>query len=641
MNSNCKNMFLPISKEEYGKNQIDFVVIASDAYVDHPTYGHAVIARLIESEGFTVGIIPQPIADNDYYALPTPTYAYMVSGGVVDSMVNNYTVAKRKRDEDVYSPPSKQGKRPDRQLTVYTRTLKRLFPEVPVIIGGIEASLRRFAHYDYWVDKIMPSLLEDSGADLLIYGMGENPIWDILSLVKKGVPINKIKDVRGTCVPYKKSEKENLIKKGGKLLPSLEEIKQDKINYCISFKEESRNTDALNAEPLIQEQENIIIYQNKPAFSLTVEQMDKVYALPYMRACHPSYLKEGGIKSIEEVKFSVVSHRGCYGSCAFCAINYHQGRRIQKRSDESILNEIKLLTEDKDFKGYIHDLSGPSANFREPACDKQVKCGVCKDRYCIGNKPCPNLKVDHSGFLSLLEKARKIEGVKKVFIRSGIRYDYIVYDKNSNVLEELVKHHISGQLKVAPEHMSDEVLKIMNKPSFSVYKQFAKKYENINEKLGKKQFLVPYLISSHPGCTINDAVNLTEYLKSINYMPEQVQDFYPTPSTRATCIYYTGIDPDTLKPVFVPKTPNEKRMQRALLQYRLPKNRELVKEAYLIAGLRKNENQLNANGNKKPINAKNNSKNKFESKNSNDFNSKGVYRKGLSNSNTFRKGKKR
>ncbi len=611
-------MFLPISKKYYNKDQIDFILISSDAYVDHPTYGHAVISRLIESEEFTIGIIPQPINDEDYFSLPKPSIAYLISSGVVDSMVNNYTVAKLKRKGDVYSPKSKDGKRPDRQVTVYSKTLKRLFPDVPVVIGGIEASLRRFTHYDYWIDSIMQSILIDSGADLLIYGMGENPWWDILALLKKGVPITKIKDVRGTMVKLPNSSKEELLKKGYKRLPSYSDILNDKKNYAISFKEESKNTDALNADVLFQEQKNgEIVLQNKPAFPLTVEQMDKIYSFPYMRTYHDIYIKEGGIKSIEEVKFSVVSHRGCFGSCAFCAINYHQGRRIQKRSDESILNEIELLTKDKDFKGYIHDLSGPSSNFREPACDKQLKCGVCKDRYCIGNKPCPNLKVDHTSFINLLRKARKIDKVKKVFIRSGLRYDYLTYDKNSDsILLELCNHHISGQLKVAPEHISDNVLKVMNKPSFKVYKDFANKYKEVNKKAGKNQFLVPYLISSHPGSTISDAVKLTEYLKSIGYMPEQVQDFYPTPSTRATCIYYTGIDPDNLNEVYVPKTASEKRMQRALLQYRLPKNRELVKKAYILANIKDNNVNINNKAKDKGVYLKN-----------------GVYRKGLSSKN--------
>ncbi|MBO6263477.1 MAG: YgiQ family radical SAM protein [Clostridia bacterium] len=586
-------MFLPVSWQETDC-ALDFVMISSDAYVDHPTFGHALIARLFESYGYKVGIIPQPITDDDYRALPVPMQAYIVVSGVVDSMVNNYTVAKNKRKFDVYSPPSKQGKRPDRQVIVYTRALKRLFPEVPVIIGGIEASLRRFAHYDYWADKVMKSVLVDSGADLLIYGMGEKPVEDICSRLDRKIPLKKMRDIRGTCVLTDEEGALRAVEKGGVMLPDFSEVSTDKASYARAFKEQSRNTDALNADVLIQGQgDGIFVIQNKPAFPLTEEEMDRVFALPYERTWHPMYDKDGGIKAIEEVKFSVVSHRGCYGSCSFCAINYHQGRRVQKRSDKSILGEIEALTKEPDFKGYINDLSGPSANFREPACEKQKKFGVCKDRYCIGFTPCKNLKVDHTGFLSLLEKARGIKGVKKIFIRSGIRYDYILYDEKSPVLEVLCAHHISGQLKVAPEHMSDRVLKAMNKPSFEVYKKFAEKYRQINLKMGKKQFLVPYLISSHPECRVEDAVKLTEYLKSIHYMPEQVQDFYPTPSTRATCMYYTGIDPDTMKEVFVPKTPYEKKMQRALLQYRLPANAELVKRAYAECG-------LNAYPNKKP-----------------------------------------
>ncbi|MBO7377553.1 MAG: YgiQ family radical SAM protein, partial [Clostridia bacterium] len=500
-------------------------------------------------------------------------------------MVNNYTVAKRKRTDDVYSPKSKQGKRPDRQLIVYTKNLKRLFPGSPVIIGGIEASLRRFAHYDYWADKVLPSILTDSGADLLIYGMGERPIKEIMSLVARGVPVEKIKDVRGTCVLRHFSEVDKLLERGAAMMPSFVECKTDKLSYAKAFRQQSRNTDAMNAAVLIQMQdEEWAVVQNQPAFPLSEEEMDAVYALPFERTYHPMYEAEGGIKSIEEVKFSVTSHRGCFGSCSYCAINFHQGRIVQKRSDESILSEIELLTRDKDFKGYVHDLSGPSANFREPACEKQKKYGACKDKYCIGYTPCKNLKVDHSGFIELLRKARKIPKVKKVFIRSGIRFDYIEYDKDKTVLEELITHHVSGQLKVAPEHCSEKVLKRMNKPSFSVYKKFAESYRVANERLGKKQYIVPYLISSHPDCGVKEAVELTEYLKSIHYMPEQVQDFYPTPSTRSTCMFYTGIDPDTMESVYVPRSPEEKRMQRALLQYRKPENRALVEKAYKIAG---------------------------------------------------------
>ena len=583
-------MFLPVKREELNNPyEVDFVLISSDAYVDHSTFGHAIIGRIVESFGFSVGIIPQPLTDEEYLTFPEPKYGFLVSGGVVDSMVNNYTVALRKRTDDVYSPPSKQGKRPDRQLSVYCKNIKRLFPESPIVIGGIEASLRRFAHYDYWSNSVMRSILYDTGADILIYGMGENPMKDILIAVEKGIPLKKIKNVRGTCVLGDFSEKEKRLQSGASLLPSYKECKENKIEYAKAFRRQSRNTDALNAAVLVQEQEeNSFVIQNLPAFPLTVEEMDKVYALPFMRTYHPMYEEEGGIKAIEEVKFSVTSHRGCFGSCSYCALNFHQGRRIQKRSDESILSEIEKITEDKDFKGYIHDLSGPTANFREPACEKQVKAGVCKDKYCIGYKPCANLKVDHTGFVELLRKARKIPKVKKVFIRSGIRFDYITYDKDKTVLEELVKHHISGQLKVAPEHCSDKVLRLMNKPNFSVYKNFAESYRVANQKLGKKQFLVPYLISSHPGCSLKEAVELTEYLKSIHYMPEQVQDFYPTPSTRSTCMFYTGIDPDTMEQVYVPRTPEEKRLQRALLQYRKIENRELVRKAYREVGLIEN-----------------------------------------------------
>ena len=579
-------MFIPVSREQLNNpNEVDFVLISSDAYVDHPTYGHAIIARLVQSLGFSIGIIPQPITDEEYTAFPTPKHGFLVSGGVVDSMVNNYTVAKRRRTDDVYSPVSKQGKRPDRQLIVYTKALKRLFPSSPVVIGGIEASLRRFAHYDYWSDTVMRSVLYDSGADMLIYGMGENPIKDVLALVARGVPLAKIKDVRGTLVLRRVEERARLIEKGGVEMPSYTECKTDKTLYAKAFRQQSRNTDALNAAVIFQQQDDEwLAVQNLPAFALTEKEMDEIYALPFERTYHPMYEKEGGIKSIEEVKFSVTSHRGCFGSCSYCALNYHQGRRVQKRSDESILKEIELLTADKDFKGYIHDLSGPSANFREPSCEKQLKYGVCKDKYCIGFKPCKNLRVDHSGFISLLEKARRIPKVKKVFIRSGIRFDYVMYDADKSVLDTLVKHHISGQLKVAPEHCSSKVLACMNKPDFSVYKSFAERYRLANERLGKKQYLVPYLISSHPQCNVKEAVELTEYLKSIHYMPEQVQDFYPTPSTRSTCMFYTGIDPDTMEKVYVPKSPEEKRMQRALLQYRKAENARLVEKAYRIAG---------------------------------------------------------
>lgn len=577
-------MFLPINKSELvDKYNVDFVLISSDAYVDHPTFGHAVIARMIEAQGFSIGIISQPVKDEDYLVFPEPKYGFLVSSGVVDSMVNNYTVAKKKRSDDEYSPYNKAGRRPDRALIVYTKNLKRLFPNSPVVIGGIEASLRRFAHYDYWSDKVMPSILIDSGADLLIYGMGEKPILDISEQIKKGIPLNKIKNVRGTAYIAKAEEIEKLVTKGAKPIESFQEVSTDKKKYAKAFRTQARNTDPMNADVIFQKQEkNKFLVQNLPQLPMTVEEMDATFALPYERTWHPSYDECGGIKALEEVKFSVTSHRGCFGSCAFCALNYHQGRRIQKRSAKSILDECEALTHDKEFKGYIHDIGGATANFRNPSCDIQEKCGVCKDRYCIGNKPCPNLKVDHTEYLDILRKAREIKGVKKVFIRSGVRFDYVMYDKSDEFLEELIKHHVSGQLKVAPEHTSNKVLRLMNKPSFEVYKNFTEKYYRINRKYNLNQYLVPYLISSHPGCSVKEAVELTEYLKSIGYMPKQVQDFYPTPSTRATCMFYTGIDPDTMEEVYVAKTYEEKKIQRALLQYRKPENKDLVESAYRL-----------------------------------------------------------
>jgi len=579
-------MFLPIKKEELSDiYNIDFVLISADAYVDHPTFGHAVIARLIESQGYTIGIIPQPVTDDDYKVFPEPKYGYMVSGGVVDSMVNNYTASKKRRSDDEYSPNNKAGRRPDRATTVYTKTLKRLFPSVPVIIGGIEASLRRFAHYDYWSDTVMPSILFDSGADLLIFGMGEKPILDLLEKVEKGIPLSKIKDVRGTCYLTDKKNALKLSSNGANFLPSYKEVLTNKREYAQAFKKQNRNNDPINSILLVQEQKNnLFLIQNLPQFPMTEKEMDFVFALPYERNYHPIYESCGGIKAIEEVKFSITSHRGCFGSCSFCAINYHQGRRVQKRSFDSIINECEILTKDKDFKGYIHDVGGATANFRNPSCKIQEKFGVCKDKYCIGTKPCKNLVVDHSEYLRLLQTIRKIPKIKKVFVRSGIRFDYLMYDKNPQFFNELVKYHISGQLKVAPEHSSEKVLEKMNKPSFELYKQFTSRFKEINERNNLKQFIVPYFISSHPGCGVKEAVELTEYLKSIGYMPMQVQDFYPTPSTRSTCMFYTGIDPDTMEEVYSPKSYEDKLIQRALLQYRKPEYRSLVEKGYIIAG---------------------------------------------------------
>ena len=577
--------FLPITKEEAG-GSLDFILITADAYVDHPSFGHAIISRLIEHEGFSVGIIAQPTSDEDYKRLGTPNIAFMVSGGVVDSMVNNYTVAKIRRTTDVYSEGGKFGKRPDRAVTVYTRALKRLFPTVPVAIGGIEASLRRFAHYDYWADKVMPSILVDSGADLLMYGMGERPLWDILTLVKKGVPFTAIREVRGTCYLSEYSDlsekTKELFKGKARFCPSFEEVSSDKEKYAKAFRLQRDNSDYVTGETLVQKHGDRYVVQNPPQRPLTTQEMDFVYSLPYMRTYHPVY-KEG-VPAIREVKFSIASVRGCFGECSYCALTYHQGRRVQNRSKESILREAELLKKDPEFKGYIHDVGGPTADFYGDACDKQQKCGVCKNKRCIGYEPCANLKVHHSEYLDILRSLRALPGIKKVFVRSGVRFDYMSYDPDPAFFRELVKYHVSGQLKVAPEHCSERVLKYMNKPSFGVYQAFRKRYEEINREIGKEQYLVPYFISSHPGSHLEDAIALAEYLHSIHSVPEQVQDFYPTPSTKSTCMYYTGLDPDDMTPVYVPKTREEKREQRALLQYGKPENYDLVYAALVKAG---------------------------------------------------------
>lgn len=577
--------FLPITKEEAG-GSLDFILVSADAYVDHPSFGHAILSRLIEREGFSVGILAQPQSDEDYLRFGAPNVAFLVSGGVVDSMVNNYTVAKIRRTTDVYSEGGEYGKRPDRAVTVYTRALKRLFPGIPVAIGGIEASLRRFAHYDYWSDSVMPSILESSGADLLMYGMGERPMLDILALVKKGVPFSRIKDVRGTAYLSDFSDlsdkTKEVFKTKAKFCPSYEEVLSDKVKYCKAFKMQSEQSDYVTGEMLVQKHGERYVVQNPPQRPLTTEEMDAVYALPYMRAYHPIYKK--GVPAIKEVKFSIASVRGCFGECSYCALTYHQGRRVQNRSKESILAEARLLTADPDFKGYIHDVGGPTADFYGDACDKQAKCGVCKNKRCIGYNPCANLKVHHGEYLDILRALRALPKVKKVFVRSGVRFDYIMYDADRTFFRELLEHHVSGQLKVAPEHCSEKVLSYMNKPSFDLYLRFKKEYEAINRDLGKEQYLVPYFISSHPGSTLRDAIDLAVYLHSIHSVPEQVQDFYPTPSTKSTCMYYTGLNPDDLTPVYVPKSREEKREQRALLQYGKPENYELVYAALVKAG---------------------------------------------------------
>ncbi len=579
--------FLPITKSEVGDRQVDIVYVIGEAYVDHPSFGHAIVSRLLQSLGIDVAIIPQPQNDSDFSRFGQPKYGFMVSSGVVDSMVNNYTVAKIKRTRDVYSEGGDVGKRPDRCVDVYCNALKRLYPDTPVVIGGIEASLRRFAHYDYWKDIVLPSILVSSKADLLIYGMGERPLKEIFDMVKKGVPLDKIKDVRGTCYL---SSYDNLSAKLKKAIeehsvvfsPSYEQVKADKLQYVQAFNAQYSNNDPYYGKTLLQKHGDKYLVQNPMQYPLSVKEMDEIYNLPYERIYHPSYTK--GVPAIEEVKYSLTSVRGCFGACNYCAIAFHQGRIVQKRSKENIVKEAESFVADKDFKGYIHDVGGPTANFRDPACEKQKTMGVCKDKSCIGYKPCPAMKVDHREYLDLLKTLRQIEGIKKVFIRSGIRFDYLMYDEDREFMYELIKHHISGQLKVAPEHISDATLQAMNKPPFEVYLKFKDKFDSINKKLGKKQYLVPYLISSHPGCTLKDAIRLAQYLKSIGYMPEQVQDFYPTPSTKSTCMYYTGINPDTMKPIYVAKTKKEKTYQRALMQYRKKSNYEIIVEALKEAG---------------------------------------------------------
>lgn len=578
--------FLPVSKREYSA-QPDFVLVSADAYVDHPSFGMAVISRLIESLGFSVCIVPQPVRDADYCVFGAPRVAFLVSGGVCDSMVDNYTVAKHRRTEDVYSEGGEAGRRPDRAVTVYTRALKRLFPSTPVLIGGIEASLRRFAHYDYWADAVYPSLLVDSGADLLMYGMGENTYKEMLRYVSKGVPITSLRSLRGTCYKSRYEDLPAAVREGianGEVVvcPSYEEVCSSKRSYCKAFISQSRNCDPYSAKIVVQKHGKQFVVQNLPAMPLSPAEMDAVYALPYMRTYHPMYTK--GVPAIEEVEFSITSVRGCFGSCSYCALTYHQGRIVQKRTKQSIVDEVHKLVKMPNFKGYIHDVGGPTANFRDPACQKQCKSGACQDKNCIGYTPCKALKVDESEYLDILRTLRQIEGIKKVFVRSGVRFDYVMMDADKSFLRELVQYHVSGQLKVAPEHTQNDVLKLMNKPPFSVYKAFKAEYDRLNKELGKKQYLVPYLISSHPGCTLADAVRLAEYLHSIGYLPEQVQDFYPTPSTKSTCMYYTGLDPDTMEEIYIPKDKEEKHMQRALLQYRKPQNYALVKRALLLCG---------------------------------------------------------
>ncbi len=566
-----------------GIRQLDFVYVIGDAYVDHPSFGHAIISRILEAHGYRVGIIAQPDwkDENSITLFGEPRLGFFVSGGNMDSMVNHYFVSKKRRPADAYTPGGDPYKRPDHATVVYGNLIRRVYKNVPIIIGGIEASLRRLAHYDYWSDSFRHSILLDSQADLISYGMGEKSVVEIADALASGIAVRDITFIPGTV--YKTKDIEGIY--DGVRLPSYDSMKAEPRKYAESFQIQYENTDPFMGKTLIEEYPNhIYVVQNPPQPPLTAQEMDDIYELPYMRTYHPSYEEKGGVPAIAEVKFSLVSSRGCFGGCNFCALTFHQGRTIQARSHESVIREAKRMTQEPDFKGYIHDVGGPTANFRIPSCEKQLTQGVCKNRQCLFPKPCPNLKADHSDYLELLRKLRALPGVKKVFIRSGLRFDYLLADADDTFFRELVEYHISGQLKVAPEHISDAVLSKMGKPERSVYDRFVKKFYKLNEQLGKKQFLVPYLMSSHPGSTLKEAVELAEYLRDLGYMPEQVQDFYPTPSTVSTVMYYTGIDPRDGKAVYVCRNPHEKAMQRALIQYRDPKNYELVKEALQRAG---------------------------------------------------------
>lgn len=579
------NGFLPLSRgdmEERGIKQFDFIYVTGDAYVDHPSFGAAIVTRLLESLGYTVGIISQPDwkSERDFKIYGKPRLAFLVTGGNIDSMVAHYTAAKRKRSDDAYTAGGKAGKRPDRAVIVYCKKIREIYGNVPIAIGGLEASLRRFAHYDYWDDLVRPSILLDSGADLLMYGMGEHQIEELARRLDGGESISGIHNIRGTC--YLTEPINTPI--GAAECASYEQVKENKKAYARSCRQQYDQQDEVYGKTVIQRHGKMMLVQNPPSYSLTTEELDRIYSLPYMRAYHPSYESVGGVPGIEEVKFSITNNRGCFGYCNFCSIALHQGRRITCRSEESIIDEARRLTEMPDFKGYIHDVGGPTANFRKPSCEKQIKLGLCKGKKCLAPEPCPNLEADHSEYIDILRKLRKIKGVKKVFIRSGIRYDYLMEDESDEFIKELIKNHVSGQLKVAPEHCSAAVLDKMGKPHIEAYKKFQKKFYEITKGIGKEQYLVPYLMSSHPGSTLKEAIELAVFLKENNMRPEQVQDFYPTPGTLSTCMFYTGLDPYTMEEVYVPRTPEEKKMQRTLLQYFKPENKRIVISALKKAG---------------------------------------------------------
>jgi uncharacterized radical SAM protein YgiQ len=576
-------MFLPISLEEVksrGWDEVDFVVVTGDAYVDHPSFGIAIISRVLEAVGYKVAILAQPNYNNnfDFKRFGKPRLGFLISGGNIDSMVNHYSVSKKRRETDHYTAGGVMGKRPNDAVITYCKLARSAYNDVPIVVGGIEGSLRRLAHYDYYKNKLRPSILLESGADLILYGMCENSIVELADSLNSGIPISSLTYLRGGV--YKTTDK-NLIDKDAIYLPKYEDLLQDKLNYARSYNIQYHNTDAINAKVLVEEYKEGYVVQNKPSLPLTKEEFDWAYGLNYERTYHPIYKEP--VPAIDEVENSIIVNRGCYGSCSFCALSMHQGRVIQSRSKESVVKEAIRITESPNFKGYINDIGGPTANFYGPSCDKQEKYGACINKQCLHPAPCSNLKVDHKEYLDILRAVRSLPKIKKVFVRSGIRYDYLMYDKDDTFFNELIKYHVSGQLKVAPEHVSDNVLKYMQKPASGLYDKFTKKYEEINKKYGLKQFLVPYLMSSHPGSTLDDAIMLAEYIHQRNLYVEQVQDFYPTPMTLATCMYYTEVDPRDLKPVYVAKNPHEKALQRALIQYKNPHNYELVYEALVKA----------------------------------------------------------
>lgn len=564
-----------------GWDTLDFLYIVGEAYVDHPSFGHAIISRVLEKNGYRVGIVPLPDwrSTADFKKLGRPRLGVLVSSGNIDSMVNHYTASKKRRSDDAYAPGNKSGQRPDRAVIVYCNRVREAFGDIPLLIGGVEASLRRFAHYDYWDDKIRRSIMLDSRADILMYGMGEKQVVEIANALNAGIPVHEITQIPGTCYLANEPVYNNAVE-----IPSFEECRDFKEKYAESCRMQYYEQNPYIGKTVVQKHGDKYLIQNPPMPPLETKELDAVYSLPYQKNYHPCYEKYGGIEAIKEVKFSLTSSRGCFGGCNFCALAFHQGRIVTARSRQSLVNEAKQMVREPDFKGYIHDVGGPTANFRKPACKKQLKLGACKNRQCLFPSPCKNMDIDHSEYLELLRELRAIDGVKKVFIRSGIRFDYLINDKNDEFFYELCKHHVSGQLKVAPEHISDNVLKYMGKPSNDVFNRFSDKFYKINEQIGKKQYLVPYLMSSHPGSTLHDAIRLALYLKEHGINPQQVQDFYPTPGTISTCMFHTGLDPFTMKPVYVPKTYKEKAMQRALLQYKNPDNYKLVREALELAG---------------------------------------------------------